>query len=142
MIRYAAYDPDTGRITRTGYCAPGDLALQGTAIVSDVADDRTHYIADGELQVLPERPSRFHAWAGEALGWVDGRSPADVLASQAAEARVMRDSLLRDCDWTQLPDSPLSAEARAAWAAHRQALRDITEQPGFPASVDWPVPPA
>lgn len=63
-------------------------------------------------------------------------------AEKAATARAMRDGFLSDCDWTQLPDSPLSTEAKAAWAAHRQALRDITEQPGFPASVEWPVAPA
>lgn len=69
------------------------------------------------------------------------RSPEQAEAEQAAAARSIRNGLLRDCDWTQLPDSPLSAEVRAAWAAYRQALRDITEQPGFPASVEWPAAP-
>ena len=36
-----------------------------------------------------------------------------------------RNSKLRDSDWTQIPDSPLTAEKKAEWAAYRQALRDI-----------------
>ncbi len=41
--------------------------------------------------------------------------------------RSIRDGLLGRCDWTQLPDSPLTEEQRAAWATYRQALRDILE---------------
>lgn len=36
-----------------------------------------------------------------------------------------RNSKLRDSDWTQMPDSPLTAEKKAEWATYRQALRDI-----------------
>ena len=39
-----------------------------------------------------------------------------------------RNSKLRDSDWTQIPDSPLTAEKKAEWAAYRQALRDITKE--------------
>ena len=40
--------------------------------------------------------------------------------------RAVRNYLLSECDWTQLPDSPLTDEQRADWATYRQALRDIT----------------
>ena len=40
-------------------------------------------------------------------------------------------NLLTQCDWTQLPDSPLSAEEKAAWAEYRQLLRDL------PGTIDW-----
>ena len=58
--------------------------------------------------------------------------------------RIPRDSLLKDCDWTVLPDSPLSAEDQAAWLAYRQELRDLTS--GYPtvsspSEVVWPTPP-
>ena len=36
-----------------------------------------------------------------------------------------RNSKLRDSDWTQIPDSPLTAEKKLEWATYRQALRDI-----------------
>jgi hypothetical protein len=55
--------------------------------------------------------------------------------------RIDRDHQLGTSDWTQMSDSPLSAEQKAAWAVYRQALRDITEQPGFPLDIQWPVAP-
>jgi hypothetical protein len=41
--------------------------------------------------------------------------------------RSIRNSLLSNSDWTQLPDSPLTEAKRAEWATYRQTLRDITE---------------
>lgn len=59
---------------------------------------------------------------------------------RAAEAiRAERTKRLAECDWTQLTDVPVDA---AAWAAYRTALRDITEQEGFPHEVVWPELPA
>lgn len=40
--------------------------------------------------------------------------------------RRPRDFFLAKSDWTQMPDSPLSAEKKAEWAAYRQQLRDMT----------------
>lgn len=48
--------------------------------------------------------------------------------------------ILRDTDWTQLPDSPLDEETKAAWAEFRQAIRDL-DQHADPAEVDWPSAP-
>lgn len=81
-----------------------------------------------------------------AQGWQysDGAfapPPPPDPAVLAAEARAQRDRLLAACDWTQLPDAPLDRALRAAWAAHRSALRDVTQQPGFPAEIAWPAAP-
>jgi hypothetical protein len=40
-------------------------------------------------------------------------------------------------DWMALSDVTMSPE----WAAYRQALRDVTDQVGFPENVDWPTAP-
>lgn len=53
--------------------------------------------------------------------------------------RIQRDGLLRDTDWTQLPDVPESTKER--WALYRQELRDVSSQQGFPFNVAWPVEP-
>lgn len=45
-----------------------------------------------------------------------------------------RNNKLIASDWTQMPDSPLSAEKKAEWATYRQALRDLPQQ--WPADVD------
>jgi len=55
----------------------------------------------------------------------------------AMTIRFRRSALLKESDWTQLPDVPQTT--RDAWATYRQALRDITAQDGFPTSVNWPV---
>jgi len=66
----------------------------------------------------------------------------DTTERDAAYVRAKRDARLAACDWTQLPDSPLSTEAKANWATYRQALRDVPAQTGFPGSVEWPTEPA
>jgi hypothetical protein len=58
--------------------------------------------------------------------------------SKAAQIRSQRNQLLTASDWTQVLDAPID---RTAWATYRQALRDITSQEGFPASVQWPNDP-
>jgi len=54
----------------------------------------------------------------------------DVSAINAqilSELRVKRDALLKDSDFTQVADAPLSTEDKALWATYRQALRDLPE---------------
>tara|TARA_R100000426_G_scaffold66932_1_gene46647 strand:- start:39 stop:290 length:252 start_codon:yes stop_codon:yes gene_type:complete len=36
-----------------------------------------------------------------------------------------RNNKLFASDWTQIPDSPLTAEKKTEWATYRQALRDV-----------------
>jgi hypothetical protein len=57
------------------------------------------------------------------------------------EIRTERNHLLALCDWTQNADSPLDSDQKSAWAAYRQALRDVPEQQGFPYDVIWPTQP-
>lgn len=61
---------------------------------------------------------------------------------QEMQVRAQRNSLLDLSDWTQLPDAPLTAEKKQAWAEYRQALRDVPEQAGFPENVAWPSTPS
>lgn len=61
----------------------------------------------------------------------------DEAAAQAF--RYNRDNLLAASDWTQVADAPVDA---AAWAAYRQALRDVPQQAGFPDNITWPEAPA
>ena len=36
-----------------------------------------------------------------------------------------RNNKLFASDWTQIPDSPMTAEKKTEWATYRQALRDV-----------------
>lgn len=65
-------------------------------------------------------------------------TPSMRLASSLLQQRKQ---ILQGCDWTQVPDSPLSTEEKVQWAAYRQAWRDITSQEGYPDNVVIPMPP-
>jgi len=59
--------------------------------------------------------------------------------NEAAErVRADRDKRLADSDWTQLADNTADTNA---WAAYRQALRDLPSTDGFPHDVTWPTEP-
>jgi len=71
--------------------------------------------------------------------------PDDVVNANLMDAnRGLRDLLLRESDWTQMPDSPLTSPQKTAWSTYRQALRDITAHENWPnlADEDWPAKPS
>lgn len=59
--------------------------------------------------------------------------------------RDMRNDLLQESDWTQMPDSPLSDAKKTEWASYRQALRDLpssyTNSDAI-ADIVWPTQPS
>ena len=57
----------------------------------------------------------------------------------AAAARAYRNRLLEESDNMLVPDRP--NVDTFAWRTYRQALRDITEQEGFPFNIVWPEAP-
>ena len=60
-------------------------------------------------------------------------------AAQADDIRRQRYTLLTACDWAMFSDAPTD---KNAWTVYRQALRDISNQDGFPENIIWPTPPA
>jgi hypothetical protein len=62
-----------------------------------------------------------------------------AISKKSESARAQRNALLARSDWTQVADAPVD---QAAWATYRQALRDITEQEGFPEVINWPTTPS
>ena len=78
--------------------------------------------------------------------WVQGWNVVDMTTDEfnelknirAQDARVRRDNLLLESDWSQLPDVQVD---KTLWSEYRQALRNITTQPGFPFNVEWPIAP-
>jgi hypothetical protein len=57
------------------------------------------------------------------------------------EARAKRDRLLADSDWVTIRATDTGNPVPTEWQTYRQALRDITEQTGFPENIDWPEIP-
>lgn len=75
------------------------------------------------------------------LGWtVTDKTSEEVVeydANEKMRIRLERDVLLSETDWWVLPDRT----ATQAQLDYRQALRDITDQAGFPHDITWPVKP-
>ena len=71
--------------------------------------------------------------------------PSEVIASEydaiQVENRHIRNTKLSVCDWTQMPDAPLTQEQKTVWSLYRQALRDVPQQEGFPWNIVWPTVP-
>ena len=72
----------------------------------------------------------------------------DIYASEPEDLLLalknIRDILLNECDFTLVPDSPLSEEDKNAWIVFRQELRDFPSQftvENITPIVDFPNPP-
>lgn len=100
------------------------VTLRG--VVPLVATDRDDitigmYYIDGAFYEAP--PNEYYLFDESSFSW----SLDTIKASRAIRER--RDTLLARTDWKVLPDSPYNTEALRTY---RQALRDLSLQPGFP----------
>lgn len=85
----------------------------------------TPYFADGKIYSVIVVDKLPHDFESETM-------------NTANAVREERNKLLSNSDWTQVADSPVNKEA---WAMYRQALRDISNQEGFPFNVAYPIEP-
>lgn len=58
-----------------------------------------------------------------------------------ADVRAERNRLLKESDWTVLPDSPLLPDEVDAWKIYRQELRDLPQVFDSLEDVVWPEKP-
>ena len=78
----------------------------------------------------------------EEISWLPSES--QLAAEDLEYLRMIRNSKLQMCDWTQGSDSPLSNDKKTEWANYRTSLRDITNTyksinaNGF----SWPTEPS
>jgi len=137
------YTPSTGEVLVSSVrdldyaelVAMMGMLPEGTAAVPGFVDKYAAFFSDGGLTKIPAKPGDYYEWHAATQSW--------VFNQEAFEASLImrRGSLLITSDWTQLPDSPLTTEQREEWAIYRQALRDITDQPGYPLDITWPIAP-
>lgn len=130
MINRAIVDNDTGIILGTGICQDCDFDLvpEGTTAYVNTGDwrDDTHKLVNGEFVEIVQ-------------------SDAEALEEMWLSVRTIRDGRLKKSDWTQMPDSPLTADQRSEWQMYRQQLRDITDDYAQATSGDqvvFPVSPS
>lgn len=88
-----------------------------------------------------DTPLHTHVW--DAMS--DPKRPrwreVETTAGVALRIRAHRDALLAACDWAAVRSLDLGLPMPRAWQTYRQALRDVTQQPGFPQAIDWPCEP-
>jgi hypothetical protein len=107
--------------------------------------------ADVVFEGPQAQPTRYQVAFADGVEQIEGKwytkhSVADMDAEaiaakdaeQAKSVRTSRGDKLKDSDWTQVADAPVN---KASWATYRQALRDVTQQSGFPWTITWPTQP-
>jgi hypothetical protein len=96
---------------------------------------KTNILVDGEWVTREAKPDMYWFWQNGAWVFDSERFARDL--------RKERDRRLTMCDWTQVPDSPLSAEKKAEWATYRQELRDFPsiDESTLWSDIEWPVIP-
>lgn len=111
---------------------------ENSSVILDLDDD-------GSCQVFAEATGDYAELYARAVSGdfgdvahYSGPSEDELLREAEAVARSLRNRYLTESDWTQVADAPVD---QSAWAAYRQALRDVPSQEGFPASIAWPIRP-
>ena len=150
MIFYA-YHSETGEYLgeRTGQLSPREdgvyLQPANTTDIVPLDGDGVN-VFNGESWDLVEDHRGEVYYDGVAqvtiseLGAIDEGLTADPVYPPKTwdDVRVERNALLAACDWTQLPDAPLSENQKNDYGVYRQALRDITENFDNPDDVEYP----
>lgn len=141
-MNYVTYEKSTGRVLAYGTCA--DIDFQGfetpTVGALEAKGGPGLYVNLNTLTLesMGQRPDENSVYDYQAHAWV----PDSALADRRARDR--RQGLLQSSDWTDTYSAPsrLGQVLYDQWQAYRQALRDITEQPGYPLEIAWPSPPS
>ena len=121
------YNNQTGEIVRVMRMSDDMLAanLVNNPTWSSINADTSNY-----------RQKRVDLDTLQVIDLVISHDIADYIRSKRA-------NLLRNSDWTQMADSPLSDAQKTAWATYRQALRDMpdTQLVNTIDEIVWPIEP-
>jgi hypothetical protein len=127
MIYRTIYNNQTGRILRC-------IKMNDAMLAVNLANNPHWASIDAEVKQPGRYCVNLDTLAVEEL---------IVAVDIPAYIRQVRIHLLKGCDWTQMPDSPLSESKRGEWAVYRQALRDMpdTVTVNTVEEIAWPVRP-
>jgi len=103
-----------------------DCLAAGYAPVID--SNREFLNGDSNIEIEPGEIIRNEDGSFTQL-WIEGEIPLSEKRARFMDRNRLNQ--LSQTDWTQLPDSPLSDELKAEYAAYRQTLRDL------PNTIDW-----
>ena len=135
IAEYPVYEGDI-RLRHPNVSFPTPFAppsgYEPVADVTPPAYDYRKNVSEGDPLLVGGKWTRNWVVTDASAKELDER-----IAARWTEVRAERNRRLLDCDWTQLPDAPLSDTDKQAWADYRQELRDITTQ-ADPFGIVWP----
>lgn len=105
------------------------------------------YASPGVNENAFQRDMYVRLKAGEFGEVVQGIAGYTYMPPTQAEleekAETQRIKMLVESDFSDLPitQARFTDTQKAAWSTYRQALRDITVQPGYPWDIKWPSKP-
>lgn len=139
MIDFYFREP-SGKLVMSGSCGESEIDLQsfdGATLEIGTADITKQYFGKNGLTNYPEKPSGYYLFDFKNEAWVldDIKAVASVL-QQRNELLKNGPDRVNPMWW-----AAMSAAEQADVTAYRQALLDITNQPGYPHSVTWPPIP-
>lgn len=114
-----------------------DWRSERVRLVTDDQGNQVPTLVDWQPPAPPDDAMQTWSWDAAAKRWIS----APTLAARALEAKAERMTRLERCDWVAARAFETGQPVPPAWLNYRQALRDITEQPGFPDAITWPIPP-
>ena len=139
-MQYYIYNNTTGIIEAVGFSLPAYVdrashtdsegSLNNTTYKAAVASAKASLLSDitntGQTakEGIADPKTQKVDIVTEDL--VDYTPPVEVI-DYAGANRYTRNDLLKETDWTQVPDSPLTAAKRAEWVTYRQDLRNLPE---------------
>lgn len=142
MINFTTYLA-SGEILSSGTCQEDMLEAQanpekGIMVLEAASNFKTQYVLNGQIVDKPPKSSEgAYKFDYTTKDWVPDT------ATQEADIKLIRNTLLLQSDWTDTYSAPtrLGTEIYNSWQTYRQQLRDITLQPNYPYQVVWPTPP-
>ena len=116
--------------TTTGFYKP---EIHGNSIPTDAVE-----ISDESYRSLFTQQAEGKQIVSDADGYPIAIT-RPIITPTWEQIKAQRDKLLQQCDWTVLPDSPVSNQSD--WLTYRQSLRDIPQDFTTPEEVVWPTVP-
>lgn len=98
--------------------------------------------SNSEAAAKADRPRHALKWSNASMAWVMPDNIGTLRTGDAVAAIASKRAvLLAETDWVVVRAIEAGGKVSAQWAAYRQALRDVTQQPGYPLNIVWPDRP-
>ena len=141
-MKYTTYNAVTGQILGTVAASSEDLLQVNAAGASRIEGDysgSTHYIINGQAQLLPVCPNNPHVWYQfdyDTAAWQVDQMRSSQIARQERNTRLAAIDRVNAVWYASLAE-----DQQTELAQYRQALLAVPQQACFPADVVWPAKP-